>query len=206
MSEFIYFLGMRLEYWTLIIAGIAILFTALKDFIIPLVFKPRLDLEGKNQEFYIEESEEQHTKKRYLRLKVFNKNNFWSKSAKNCYVKLIEIKKDGELMHPFTPVPLKWSSYDEEIGLITTRKHDLAKGEFHFIDLCHEQESIKKRLHFQTPIPPKLGIKLLSGIYTFKVGIYGDDFKPKIEIFRVMHKGNFGDLNFIENEKTNTNK
>lgn len=204
MSNIIYFLGIRLEYWTLIIAGIAVLFTALRDFIIPTIFKPRLRLNGKNQDFYIEEAEHL-TKRRYIRLKIINKNSFWSRPAKNCYIKLIEIKKDGELMHPFTPVPLKWSSYDEETGPITKRKHNLAKGEFHFIDLCYECETYKKRLYFQTPIPPKLQVKLEAGRYTFKVGIYGNNFAPKLEIFNLIYTGNFGDLKFIKNE-TNTNK
>lgn len=194
------FLQLEVQWWALIIAIISLTITIFKDYIKPWLFSPKLELYGKNDNYHIEEAENL-TKHRYMRLKIKNSDCFFTPTAKNCYVKLNEIRKDNKLMYPFTPTILKWSLYDEEKEPITKRKHNLAKGEYHFIDLCSESEKGKKILFFQTPLTPKLAEKLEPGKYTFKIGIYGDNFKPKFETFNVEYTENFGELKFIkENE------
>jgi len=191
------FLGLNVEWWAILISLLAVLIAIFKDFVKPLIFSPKIKLYCKNAEFYIEEVENL-TKHRYLRLKIINSGGYFSSTTKNCYVKLMWIKKEGNITSPFTPTILKWSLYDEETEPITTRKHDLAKGEPHFIDLCSESEKGKRILFFQAPIPPKLAEKLGSGKYTFKIGVYGDNFTPKYWMFNVNYTKNFGELNFHE--------
>ena len=189
------FLGLNVEWWAIVISLFAVLIAIFKDFVKPWIFSPKIKLYGKNAEFYIEETENL-TKHRYLRLKIINSDCNFSSTAKNCYVKLMWIKKDGNVMSPFTPTILKWSLYDEETEPITTRKHDLAKGEPHFIDLCSETKTGKRILFFQAPIPSKLAERLGPGKYTFKIDVYGDNFTPKSLMFKIDYTKNFGELNF----------
>ena len=179
-----------------IISFFALIVTVTKEFLIPLFFKPKLEITGKNKPFYIEDGQNLG-RHRYLRLKIENLNSRWSLNAKNCCVKLVEVKKGDKLMQPFTPAPLKWSIYDEENGIIMTRKHDLAKGELHFVDLCHEDDHGKRILRFQTPINPLLLETFDPGKYTFKIGIFGDNFEPKFETFEVKFTDKYGELKFL---------
>ncbi|MBI2148972.1 hypothetical protein HYU23_04785 [Candidatus Woesearchaeota archaeon] len=179
---------------SIIIAIVALVFTALKDFIIPYILKPRISMEAKNDEECIEDcGEESQIKSRWLRLKLINKSGFFSNKAKNCYVKLLGIyNSNHEKMHPFSQFPLPWVCYNNY-------KNDLSKGETHLIDLVYEYGT-KRRLYVNGkdyPIPVKLLNKLIPGKYIFKVGVYGDNFNPKFYDFTVELGNQFGELKFI---------
>ncbi len=192
---------MAAEWWALGVAIFALIVSIFKEFMLPWLFSPAITLCGRNKSFYIEDAEKSPKEtglelERYLRLKIRNSENFRSSRAKNCYVKLLSIKKNCKLMEPFTPVPLKWSSYDQEGTPYADRKHDLAKGEYHYIDLCHESDK-EKLLLFQISIPSKLGDQLSPGKYQFKVKIYGDNFKPVQKKFNVEYNEEFGQLKYV---------
>lgn len=205
MVDSIYFLDIRLEYWTLVLASIAILFAVLKDFILPFIFKPKIHIEGIDDGECIENASDDvkipgEKLSRWVRLRIINKNSFFSVSAKNCHIKLLSIKnKKGKKITPFNLIPLTWVNYDEENK---GGKHDLSIGEYHLIDLVHEKSYVNRILcfKFNQCLPLELRKKTQKefgpGSYIFNVGIYGDNFKPQQKDFRIKFPKKFGKINF----------
>ena len=190
---------MAAEWWALGISLLALITTLTRDFFVPLLFKPRMILIGKDDGECVENACDLigHSS-RWVRLKLINKNSFWSKPAKNCYVKLLSIHNSmGDAVKPFTPLPLPWVSYDDFEG----KKHDLSIGEYHLIDLVNEYEKLRI-LRFKISIPLELikqsDKKLSKGEYTFRVGVYGDNFKPIFKNFKIRLTEKYGELNFVK--------
>lgn len=187
--------------WNIIIpiglSAIAILLTMLRDFLIPFVFKPKILIEANNKEC-VEETNEPYRLKskvhsghaRWLHLKLINKKGFFSRSARNCYVKLFEIRNSqNERVSPFSPILLKWGTYENY-------KNDLAIGEYHLIDFVHESPFLRV-IQIQGPIPKGLREKLMPGKYTLKIGVFGDNFGPIFKAFKIELTDKFGELKFI---------
>ncbi len=178
----------------ILIASLALLLTLLKDFILPSIFKPRLELIGEdNGQCVVDASNEFNQPSRWIRLKLKNKNSFWTKKAKNCYVKLLEIRNSkGDKISPIDPCPLMWVTYEDYKG-------NLAIGESHLIDLTHEYPTVRY-LNFKIPIPLEIRrraeIDLGPGMYSILVGVYGDNFSPIYKKFKVKLTNSFGELNF----------
>jgi len=186
------------ELIALILSCTAILFTALRDFIIPLFFRPKIFIRVNNDDC-VEETEGvimrnvgpvYSPKSRWLHLKISNKKGIYNKSAKNCRVKLFEIlDSSGKNLNP-SPFLLKWGVYENY-------KNDLAPGEYHYVDLVSENINIRNLL-LQGPLPKRTGDKLVPGEYTFKVGVFGDNFSPLFKNFKIEFTENFGELKFIK--------
>ena len=221
---------MPVEWWALGVSIIALLISFSKDFIIPAIFKPRIILEGKNDEECVDDAlmdtfasrniqqklESQgltaedfpnkfkslvsgHKKKsRWLRLRLKNGKGFFSRTAINCYVKLIEIRNSkNKCIRPFNAFPLMWVSY-------ATPKSNLAKGEYHLLDLAFEKENervIYPATHHHYGLPNALferrNEKLSPDVYTFKLGVYGDNFNPIVKDIKVELTQQFGELKFV---------
>lgn len=190
-----------IEVWALILSGIAVVFTALKDFIIPFFFRPKISIETNNNdciENITSGTIVKHGKRifgaapsRWLRLKIKNGSGFCRRPARNCYVKLFEVRdSSNRKVVPFSPFLLKWGTYE-------TRKGDLAPGEYHFVDLVHEKPGLSK-LWIQGPVPEEFQNKLLPDLYTFKVSAFGDNFNPVSSEFKILFGKKFGELRFIE--------
>lgn len=225
------FLGLDVAVWSLGISGFALAVALAKDFILPVIFKPRIEIEAVNDEecpdnalahsleskliednlvsqglplehapIEIKKTIEEHKKKqRWLRIRVKNKAGFFSRTAVNCFVKLIAIKNTkNQLVRPLNAFPLMWTSY-------ATSRANLAKGEYHLVDLVFETED-ERVLHpaawgkFGLPnaLLERKDEKLGLGVYTFKLGIYGDNFEPKIKEVKVELTNKFGELRFAE--------
>lgn len=218
---------MTAEWWALGISIIALLATLTKDFVIPWIFKPKLILEGKNDDECVDDalSETMESrifendiktkglqpedfnderfrlkqKSRWIRIRIINASGFFSRTATNCYIKLIEIRNSkNQPIRPFNAFPLMWVSY-------ASAKNDLAKGEYHLLDLVFENE--KERVlypavygHFGLPLKllSRKEEKLGPDVYTFKVGVYGDNFDPIFKEFKIELTKKFGELKFAE--------
>jgi hypothetical protein len=119
----------------------------------------------------------------------------FSSTARKCYVKLIEIRDEhNQKIQPLDAFPLNWVHY-------TDVKVDLAKGEEHFLTLAFEPEN--KRI--LVPFPPQYlpnelikSEKLGPSTYTFKLGVYGDNFDPLFKEFKIKLTSKFGELKFVE--------
>jgi hypothetical protein len=187
--------NIRTEIWAIIISFIAIILTLLKDFIQPAFFKPRITIKGLDDGECVQNGiDGLNTNSRWVSLRLINQNSFWSRPAINCYVKLLEIRdSDNVRIQPFNTTPLIWVTYGNT-------KNNLAKGEYHLINLVHEIPE-NRILHFNISIPRLLHKmaedKLGAGTYTFKIGVYGDNFSPVFEDFKVRLTKQFGELNFI---------
>lgn len=216
---------MAVEWWALIVSIIALFVALLKDFIIPTIFKPKLILEGKNDDECVDNAlgkkhlkgkifsnlsqvgvdgqtgepiYELKSKSRWLRLRLKNKKGFFSKTARNCYVKLIKVKNSkGITIRPFNAFPLMWVSY-------AVSKNNLAKGEYHLLDLAFETENervIYPATHNQFCLPNLLierkKEKLGPDVYTFRLGVYGDNFDSQYINIKVELTQKFGELKFI---------
>jgi len=216
---------MDVKWWALGVSILALLVTFLKDLIIPNIFKPRLILEGKNDEECVDDAVDKKyisggigrnlpqigintktkepiyelkSKSRWLRLRLKNEKGFFSKTARNCYVKLIEIKNsNGVIIRPFNAFPLMWVSY-------AVSKNNLAKGEYHLLDLVFEKEServIYPAVHNQFGLPHLLlerkEEKLGPNVYKFKLAVYGDNFDPIFKDIKIKLTKKFGELKFI---------
>jgi hypothetical protein len=136
---------------------------------------------------------------RWLRVRIRNKDGFFSRTAVNCYVKLIEIKNgQGQKIGPFDAFPLLRAQY-------ATPKNNLAKGEYHLLCLVHEYED-ERVLYPTTWNDFCLSYELLAhkaerlgpGKYTLKLSVYGDNFNPVHQEIKVELSQQFGDLKFAD--------
>ncbi|MEK6917822.1 MAG: hypothetical protein AABW51_02640 [Nanoarchaeota archaeon] len=191
---------MSVEWWALGISIVALLGTLTKDFFIPIFFKPTLKIEGIDDGECIQDaSDNLNNITRWIRLRLINKDGFFSRTAKDCYVKLLWVKNsNGTKITPFESLPLTWVSYDDFSG----GKYDLARGEYHMIDLVHEFPQ-RRFLRFKLAgIPLELikesESKLSPGIYSFGIAVYGGNFKPIRKIFKARITNKFGELNFVK--------
>ncbi len=224
------FLGVDTNIWAISLSLIAFIAAIAKDFILPFIFKPRLTLEGCNDSecihdainrrvvedplhllskennissFCFKDGEikslvELKEKTRWLRLRLINNGGFFSRTAVNCYVKLIWIRKsNGQSIQPFDPFPLKWVSYGKS-------KNDLAKGEYHLLDLVFEKDNeriLYPVTYGEFGLPSLLlerkSEKLGPDVYTFRIGVYGDNFDPIYKEFKVELTQEFGELRFV---------
>jgi len=200
-----WFIDNLLEIVALFVSFMAITLVFFKDFIHPLIFKPKITLKGGNDEECIEDAKSPGgVDSRWVRLKIRNKDSFFSKPAKNCYIKLLSIKNEkNKRITPFNPVPLTWNHYDTSpYDKLTGGKHNLSVGEYHLIDLVHEKSNIDHQiLCFKVPLPRKLGenapAELGPGKYTFILGVYGDNFKSLKLKFKVGLSKEYGHIKFI---------
>jgi len=188
----------------LFISIFALLSNILRDFILPLIFKPRLSIEAENDDECIEDTISAmlgSQKSRWLRIRIRNDDALFSRKANNCYVKLLSIRdiNNKRLVKPFNPFPLPWVLYNNY-------KNDLAKGEYHLIDLVYEQKS--QRCLFingkDYPLPSILSKRIEDseefgpGSYALNIALYGDNFKPVFKTIKVEITDDFGKLRFIK--------
>lgn len=182
----------------IIISGIAVLLTLFRDFILPSIFGPRLELEGRDDgECVTNAIVTPGGDSRWIRLRLINGDGWRSRKAKNCYLKLLEIKDNhGKKILPFDQAPLKWVTYDNT-------KNNLSKGESHLIDLVHEFDIKSHRylsfdFSLQISLLKEIDKKLGPGKYVFKIGVYGDNFNSFEKSFGIRLTNNFGELNFVK--------
>lgn len=188
--------GIEMEIWAIIISIVALIIVIFKDFIYPFIFKPRLKVIIDNSEEYVRNAtSKEWGLSRWARIKLKNKDGFFTRRAQNCYVKLLEIKnKNKETISPFDQAPLNWTVYK-------TVKNDLSKGESHFIDLVYES-TFNRALYPATITIPNMLLsglqhKLGPGKYYLKIGVYGDNFNSFEENIVVEFEKEFGKLKFI---------
>jgi len=188
-------LNIPIGIWALLISFIALIIAILKDFILPLIFKPNLVLKINNSELFVRDASSGRERSRWARIKIANKDGFFTRKAENCYLKLIEIRNsDNELIQPFNQSPLKWTVYQNA-------KNDLSKGESHFIDLVYESTGHRVLYPATISVPIRLleeaENKLGPGTYSLKVGVYGDNFNSFTKTFNVELGKNFGHLKYV---------
>ncbi|MBD3203512.1 hypothetical protein GF327_04410 [Candidatus Woesearchaeota archaeon] len=186
--------GIDLEYYAFALSMFALFISMFKDFFLPLIFKPRLKIVMNNTESFVRTALSSEGRSRYARILLKNQDSFFSKSAKQCYVKLLEIRdNENNVIQPFDQAPLNWTVYHNT-------KNDLAKGESHFIDLVYEKEHIN-HLFFPTSVPNSLmdnADELLgAGNYKLRIGVYGNNFNSFTKTIKIQKGDTFGNLVYV---------
>lgn len=108
--------GMQIEIWALIISLFAIIFTLLKDFILPWWFKPRMKFFYEEKPPYRRENvminKDPNLKGTFLRFSVKNTGR---SPALNCRCQLLKVEKENKLYGDYQGFPLRWASRPESI-------------------------------------------------------------------------------------------
>lgn len=181
MPDEILLLGLRLEIWAFIISLIAILFALLKDFILPLIFKPKLHFKYEEKSPYRRENigltNAPDIKCTFLRFSVKN-NGF--KPALNCRCQIQKVERNNELYGDYQGFPLKWASRPESvINQASGERLNIGIGETEFVDIAFSSET-DKYIHLQKYHIVAIGIKefIEPGEYDITLIFSGDNFKP----------------------------
>lgn len=181
--------------WALGISIIAIIFTALRDFILPHFLKPELEFDYKEKKpfrrkdiqivdmsAHVRQIKEDHTHiGTFLRFKI---KNVGRRPALNCRTQIKNVLKDGNIFEDYTGFPLRWASKPE-----AKERLNIGIGETEFIDLLatsNKEKGMKLQKHHNLPI----GIfeTIPPGKYTLEVLVSGDNFKPYLLSFLVNKK------------------
>ena len=191
MIEIIYFLGMRLEFWTLIMAGVAIFFVALKDFIIPLILKPNLEISYSPKEPYKRFPIMISPGSNFGAFDRFKVNNVGKEIAKNCRCQIYSIKdKDGKSID-LQGFPLMWASRpDSAENFIQAERLNIGPGESEFVDLVHMRHHDTTQIFFSSyhNIPIGMANSIPIGENIIEIIVSGDNFKPYIVSFKIFEK------------------
>lgn len=180
--------GIRVEILALIISVIAIIFTFLKDFFLPLIYKPKL-------EFKYEENPPTRRKNvninrnpdlfgTFLRFSV---KNIGRRPAFNCRCHILDIKKNHVKYGDYEGFPLRWASRPESvINQASGERLNISIGETEFIDLAVTTNE-NNLIHFQKYHDVDIGIRenLEFGKYDILLIFSGDNFKPYQILFEV---------------------
>ena len=83
-----------LEVIAILISVIAVIISFLKELFLPIIMKPKISIEGINDNICVENATDSKDRKsRWVRLRLKNEKTVFSIPAKKCYVKLIFILK-----------------------------------------------------------------------------------------------------------------
>jgi hypothetical protein len=199
MTNEIILLGVRIEFWAIFISIVALFFTLLKDFIVPCIFKPKLDSRYEDNPPYRRQNiiinRDPELRGTFLRFSV---KNVGRRLALNCRCQILRIEKDNKLYGDYQGFPLRWASRPEPILNQTSGERlNIARGETEFVDLAVTTNH-DSHIHLQKYHNVDIGIKEIieSGKYNLQLIISGDNFKPHTLLFSIERKDslNPGDI------------
>jgi hypothetical protein len=193
MSDIILY-GLAIEIWALILSFVAIIFTLLKDFIIPLCFKPKLDFECKNISPYKVNNlldNSPSNKKIQTEILRFSVKNIGKSPALNCICKIKKILQDDLEYGDYEGLSLKWGSLNEDITSNSQEKRiHLGIDETEFVDLITILKDNNKCM-FLSNYHPNLKNNYpiaLNHNYKILILVSGDNFKSYKLTFEINKK------------------
>ena len=182
----------------IILSLIAILFTALRDFILPYIIKPKLKITYINKEPYKRAPIILRPGSILSAFDRFKVENIGKATAKNCRCQVYQVtdskRKDADLQG----FPLRWASRpDSGIDFSKAERLNIGPGESEFVDLIYmrSDNTTKMFLSSYNNIFIGMGDNIPVDDYTLKAIISGDNFKPYIVSFKIFKKV---DLNGFE--------
>lgn len=165
--------------------------------------RPRFELTLKNEDPFVQTGvgkwidyehgwDMYHGRSNWLSIGI---KNTGGRTAKNCYVKLMEMieKNSGERIKPFFPSPLKWTVFED-------KRIDLAKSEFHLLNLVSQNdkdEFVYPACQITNELERRLPDVLGPGTYKLKIMIHADDTESKELVCEISISKNYEDLKFI---------
>lgn len=181
MADQILLFGISIEILALIISLIAIIFTLLKDFLLPIFFKPKLEFKYEEEPPYRREdviiNRDQNLRGSFLRFSVKNIGRI---PALNCRCQIQKVKIDDEEYGDYRGFPLRWASRPESIiSQASGERLNIARGETEFMDIA-VTASNNNFINLQKYHGVDIGIKevIEPGEYDIFLIFSGDNFKP----------------------------
>ncbi|MBS3087300.1 hypothetical protein J4226_01785 [Candidatus Pacearchaeota archaeon] len=179
---------------SLLLSIVAISFTALKDFIIPYWFKPKLKISYLNSPPY--ERQTVLTGSNFFMFHRFKIENIGKSVARNCRCQIYQIENEKKVDRDLQGFPLKWATFPDMHGdFEKPERINIGSGESEFVDLFYfggrDQTKFQLSSYDNSVLERRDGLKL--GNYVLHVIISGDNFKPYIAKFKIekTHK-NYG--------------
>ncbi len=175
----------------IVLSIIAILFTLLKDFILPLFIKPALKFKYSELSPYRKENtiinNNPNFKGTYLRFMVKNDGRA---SAINCRCQIQIILKNGKKYGEYQGFPLRWAGRPEAIiNQASGERLNIARGESEFLDLALAL-NVDSDIHLEKYHDVSIGIKSIiePGEYDIILIFSGDNFAPYKIKFHIERK------------------
>lgn len=191
MVNEIFFLGLRIEIWALFLSIVALVFTLLKDFITPWVFKPKLEFNYEEKPPYRRQdviiNRNQELRGAFLRFSV---KNVGRRPALNCRCQILKVEKENNLYGDYQGFPLRWASRPESvINQVSGERLNIARRETEFVDLAVTTNK-DNFIHLQKYHNVDIGIKevIENGKYDIYLIFSGDNFNPYILKFMIERK------------------
>jgi len=207
MADEILLFGVRIELWAIVISIFAIIFTLLKDFILPIFFKPKLDFNYEESRPYrrtnVRINNIPNVLGTFLRFKVRNSGR---RPAMNCRCQIFKIEDNThQLFEDYQGFPLRWGSRPEStINQASGERLNIGVGETEFIDIgitTNKHSNIVLQKYHSVPIGiPEI---IPHGEYYIYLLFSGDNFKPYTLVFRI-NKPDNTNPNDIDLELENT--
>ena len=175
----------------LFFSGIALIFTLMKDFIIPYLLKPKMKFKYAEKPPFRRESNlnGSNNKGCFLRFSVIN---IGKRPAKNCRCQISTIEKNSLEYRDYRGYTLRWASRPERVERL-----NIGIGETEFIDLAVTID-FDNNIHLETYHDVGIGIcsTIEPGEYSINLIFSGDNFKPYKIKFRIT-KENISDRNTV---------
>lgn len=172
---------------SMLLSIIAILFTALRDFILPYFIKPQLKisylpvLPYKRHSIVLTGS----ILSAFDRFKI---ENIGRSTAKNCRCQIYSIKNKKGKELDLQGFPLKWANWPDMLsGLEKKERINIGPGESEFVDFVYMRGDDTTKIFLSSYDNSVLGKgdHLYIDNYNIKVIISGDNFKPYIASFKI---------------------
>src|SRR3989344_8789043 len=174
----------------IILSLIAILFTGLKDFIIPAFIKPRLKFSYNSKEPYKRGPIilNTHSFSVFDRFKV---ENVGRDIAKNCRCQIYSIENAEGKKFDLHGFPIRWASRPEPVvDFIKAERLNIAPGESEFVDLAYMRTDNTTKIFFNSyhNIPIGMDNSVPFDEYIIEFIVSGDNFRPYLLKFRIHKK------------------
>ena len=175
----------------ILLSIIAIIFTAFKDFILPCIFKPKLNITYDSKEPYKRAPIILSPGSVLSAFDRFKVENVGKRTAKNCRCQIYSIENSGKKKFDFHGFPMRWASRPESmVDFSKAERLNIGPGESEFIDLAHMRTDNTTKIFFSSyhNIPIGMVDNIPFDSYIIECIISGDNFKPYIVSFRILKK------------------
>lgn len=171
---------------SLLLSGVAILFTALRDFILPYIVKPELKISYSSNLPYKRQAV--LTGSRFCIFDRFKVENIGRATAKNCRCQIYQIVGSKGADKDLQGFPLRWANWPDMIGGFEKgERTNIGRGESEFVDLVYMRSDDTTKVFLSSYDKSIIGKgdNLEIWDYTFHIIISGDNFKPYIASFHI---------------------
>ncbi len=172
---------------SILLSIIAILFTALRDFILPYFFKPKLKISYISIPPYKRHSIVL-TGSILSAFDRFKVENIGKSTAKNCRCQIYQIVDSKKNKLDLQGFPLRWANWPDMLsGFEKKERLNIGVGESEFVDFVYMRGDDTTKIFLSSYDPSILGKgdNLYIDNYNIDVIISGDNFKPYIARFKI---------------------